>query len=240
MSETDERYAHLDDPAEREWLTNVSPLEVARNAHRFYDFMREGGMPADSYTREMAFTKAGEALGVAYKLLYDAWLSERAVPEAALWAQDEMQRIAEQVGELTGTRPFYYLEDNGGSPPYVAVFFDEPGSQLNPSLRTRIADPAAALAHMRAKLDAAHVATSAVSYRLEFEQTDKYSVTLTGAEIVAAFGMPAGKLHAFIDADDIGTDIEVLLARYVNVHNHQGTYARIIREVEALPAKEAK
>lgn len=74
-------YAHLDDPAEREWLTNLSPLDVLRNAHRFYDFMSEEGMPADSYTREMAFEKAAKALGVSYDVLYDAWLDERPAEE---------------------------------------------------------------------------------------------------------------------------------------------------------------
>lgn len=28
-------FSHLEDPAERDWLTNVAPLEVLRNAHRF-------------------------------------------------------------------------------------------------------------------------------------------------------------------------------------------------------------
>lgn len=72
-------YTHLDDPAEREWLTNVSPSDILRNAHRIYDFMREGGMPADSYTRELAFEKAGEVLGIDYDVLYDAWLNQRPV-----------------------------------------------------------------------------------------------------------------------------------------------------------------
>jgi hypothetical protein len=71
-----EDWSNLDDPAEREWLANVSPSDVAGNAHRFYDFMREGGMLADSYTRELAFTKAAEALGISYDVLYDAWLNE--------------------------------------------------------------------------------------------------------------------------------------------------------------------
>lgn len=74
-----EDWSSLDDPAEREWLAKVPPSDVARNAHRFYDFMREGGMPADSYTRELAFQKAAEALGVSYDVLYDAWLDERPV-----------------------------------------------------------------------------------------------------------------------------------------------------------------
>jgi hypothetical protein len=73
---SDPRYAHLDDPAEREWLTNIPPTEIMRNAHRIYDFMRECGIPADSYTREMAFVKAADALCVPYDVLYDAWLTE--------------------------------------------------------------------------------------------------------------------------------------------------------------------
>lgn len=73
-------YSHLEDPAEREWLTNVDPKDVLNNAHRFYDFMREGGIPVDSYTRELAFTKASEALNVDYEVLYEAWLNEKQVP----------------------------------------------------------------------------------------------------------------------------------------------------------------
>ena len=75
----DGRYAHLEDPAERDWLTNVTPAEVLRNAHRFYEFMREAGVPADSCTRELAFVKAADALRVSYDVLYDAWLDETPV-----------------------------------------------------------------------------------------------------------------------------------------------------------------
>jgi len=76
---SDPRYAHLEDPAERKWLTNVSPADISRNAHRIYDFMREAGIPADSYTRELAFQKAAEALRIPYDVLYDAWLNETPV-----------------------------------------------------------------------------------------------------------------------------------------------------------------
>jgi hypothetical protein len=67
----------LDDPAEREWLTNVSPSDVVANAHRFYDFMRDEGVPADSYTRELAFEKTSDLLGISYDVLYDAWVDEQ-------------------------------------------------------------------------------------------------------------------------------------------------------------------
>ncbi len=73
----DPRYGHLEDPAEREWLTNVSPADVLRNAHRIYEFMRETGVPADSYIRELAFEQAADALGISYEVLYCAWLHER-------------------------------------------------------------------------------------------------------------------------------------------------------------------
>jgi hypothetical protein len=76
---SDPRYAHLEDPTEREWLTNVPAADVLRNAHRFYDFMRESGVPADSYTRELAFQKAAAAQRIPYDVLYDAWLSETPV-----------------------------------------------------------------------------------------------------------------------------------------------------------------
>ncbi len=79
MPTIDPRYAHLSDPAEREWLTNVEPADVLANAHRIYDFMRENGIPVDSYTREMAFEKTAEALGIPYDTLYLAWRDERPV-----------------------------------------------------------------------------------------------------------------------------------------------------------------
>jgi hypothetical protein len=72
-------FSWLDDPAEREWLTNISPADVAANAHRIYDFMQEEGMTPDSYTRELAFGKAAEALGISYDVLYDAWQNEQSV-----------------------------------------------------------------------------------------------------------------------------------------------------------------
>ena len=77
MTTTTTDYAWLDDPAEREWLINVEPLKVLKNAHRMYDFMRETGMAPDSYTRELAFEKAAAALDVDYDVLYDAWLHEQ-------------------------------------------------------------------------------------------------------------------------------------------------------------------
>jgi hypothetical protein len=68
-------YDWLDDPAEREFLTNVDPQEVVDNAHRAYDWLRERGMAPDSVLREAAFTKAADALGIDYDVLYDAWMS---------------------------------------------------------------------------------------------------------------------------------------------------------------------
>jgi hypothetical protein len=72
-------YSHLSDPAEIAWLTNVEPSDVVKNAHRIYEFIEEGGLPADSYTRELAFEKASDALGIPYDVLYDAWLDEQPV-----------------------------------------------------------------------------------------------------------------------------------------------------------------
>jgi hypothetical protein len=77
--ELDPRFAHLDDPAERAWLTHVPAADVLRNAHRIYEFMKEAGIPADSYTRELAFGKAAADLGVDYDVLHDAWLNDRPV-----------------------------------------------------------------------------------------------------------------------------------------------------------------
>lgn len=72
-------YAHLDDPAEREWLTKVSPLDVLRNAHRIYDFMREAGLSTESVVRELAFEKAADKLSISYDVLYEAWVNETPV-----------------------------------------------------------------------------------------------------------------------------------------------------------------
>lgn len=81
-------YPFLDDPAERAWLTEVSPTDVRDNAHRMYEFMRETGQGAESFIRELAFQKAATALGISYETLYDAWLEERPVmhgPVPATW-----------------------------------------------------------------------------------------------------------------------------------------------------------
>lgn len=72
-------YSFLDDPDERAWLTAVDPAAVRDNAHRFYDYMHECGLPAESFIRELAFTKASEALGIEYDVLYDAWLDQTPV-----------------------------------------------------------------------------------------------------------------------------------------------------------------
>ena len=70
-------YEWLTDPAERKWLTDVDPQAVKDNAHRFYDYLTEQGLGPDSYTRELAFQKAADALGLDYDVLYDAWLDEK-------------------------------------------------------------------------------------------------------------------------------------------------------------------
>lgn len=77
---TDPRFAHLNDPAERAWLTNLAPSDVVTNAHRFYDYMGECGVPEDSYTRELAFAKAADDLGMDYDILYNAWLYQTPIP----------------------------------------------------------------------------------------------------------------------------------------------------------------
>lgn len=82
MTENDTTIAGLDDPAEREWLTNVEPEAVRDNAHRIYDFMTEQGIPEDSWTRELAFTKASERLGLDYNAIYDAWMHQRPLTAA--------------------------------------------------------------------------------------------------------------------------------------------------------------
>lgn len=81
-TDNDRTIAGLDDPAEREWLTNVKPEDVRDNAHRIYDFMTEQGIPEDSWTRELAFTKASERLGLDYNAIYDAWMHQRPLTAA--------------------------------------------------------------------------------------------------------------------------------------------------------------
>lgn len=73
MNNTD--YSYLDDPAERAWLIGLEPTAVRDNAHRIYDWMIEQGVDQDSFLRELAFTKASEALGIDYDVLYEAWLA---------------------------------------------------------------------------------------------------------------------------------------------------------------------
>lgn len=70
------KYDFLDSPKEREWLTALEPQAVLDNAHRMYDWMTEQGIEQDSFLRELAFTKASEALGLDYDVLYQSWLDE--------------------------------------------------------------------------------------------------------------------------------------------------------------------
>lgn len=72
-------YAFLDDAAERAFLTEVAPAEVLANAHRAYDWLLDNGLDQDSFLRELAFTKAADALGIDYDVLYDAWLNQTPV-----------------------------------------------------------------------------------------------------------------------------------------------------------------
>lgn len=68
-------YSFLDDPAERAWLIGLDPADVLANAHRIYDWMAEQGVDTDSFLRELAFTKASDALGIDYEVLYQTWLN---------------------------------------------------------------------------------------------------------------------------------------------------------------------
>ena len=88
-------YSYLSDPAEREWLTNVVPADVLFNAHRIYDFMAEAGLPAESVVRELAFTKASDALGLSYEVFYQAWLSGRSTEEKDSEFQSQAARDAQ-------------------------------------------------------------------------------------------------------------------------------------------------
>ena len=76
-------YDFLDSASEREWLIALEPKTVVANAHRFYDFMSEQGVDADSFLRELAFAKAADALAIDYDVLYDSWLAETPIPQGS-------------------------------------------------------------------------------------------------------------------------------------------------------------
>ena len=76
-------YAWLEDSAERTFLETVEPAEVLANAHRAYAWLEEREIAPDSVIREACFTKASDALGIDYDVLYNAWLDER--PVSARW-----------------------------------------------------------------------------------------------------------------------------------------------------------
>lgn len=76
MSDIRSPYQFLNNPTEIKWLTEVEPADVKANAHRIYEYMAESGLPADSFTRELAFEKAAEALGIDYEVLYLAWINK--------------------------------------------------------------------------------------------------------------------------------------------------------------------
>ena len=78
-----ETYDFLTDPAERAWLIGLDPEVIAAEAYRFYPFMREQGIDTDSFLRELAFTKAAEALGLDYDVLYDSWLMQKRIKEGS-------------------------------------------------------------------------------------------------------------------------------------------------------------
>lgn len=71
-----DQYDFLDDPRERQWLIGLQPQAIAANAYRMYDWMTEQEIDPDSFLRELAFTKAADALGVDYDALYTSWLDE--------------------------------------------------------------------------------------------------------------------------------------------------------------------
>ena len=75
------RYDFLESVREREWLVAVEPREVLANAHRVYGWMAEQGIDADSFLRELAFTKAADALMLDYDVLYRSWLTESPVQQ---------------------------------------------------------------------------------------------------------------------------------------------------------------
>lgn len=83
MPETKD-YSFLEDVTEREWLTNVEPLDILKNAHRIYDFMAEAGLPPESFIRELAFTKGSDTFGIDYEVLYQAWINEMPVGPALI------------------------------------------------------------------------------------------------------------------------------------------------------------
>lgn len=83
VSTTQQAYAFLDSKQERDWLIALDPQDVHANAHRMYEWMAEQGIDRDSFLRELAFTKAAEALGIDYDVLYQSWMNETPLPRAS-------------------------------------------------------------------------------------------------------------------------------------------------------------
>lgn len=54
-----------------------SPSAIVGQAHRFYDYMEQHNVGADSATREAAFAYAAADTGFSVDAIYDAWLEER-------------------------------------------------------------------------------------------------------------------------------------------------------------------
>jgi hypothetical protein len=63
MADSEIPYPFLDSDIERQWLVNVLPEFVRDNAHRIYEVMVDAGIGAESFIRELAFTKAIHTVG---------------------------------------------------------------------------------------------------------------------------------------------------------------------------------
>ncbi len=71
--------ASLDGVSQADVVKKVTPVAIAENAGRIYDWMTEVGFGEDSWTRETMFAYAAHAFGVDYDVFYDAWMAEKPV-----------------------------------------------------------------------------------------------------------------------------------------------------------------
>lgn len=118
----EERFQHLvavePDTDEAALRAICAPKKVAANAGRFYDYLRENGIAADSVTREAAFAYAASALDRPYDDFYDAWMEETAVDLPVADVQAGNPRAEEQrepAAEPVSKPPFErrYLDVDG-------------------------------------------------------------------------------------------------------------------------------
>jgi len=64
---------------EERQIKKLNKKEVAKNAHRIYEFLKEKGICQDSVCREYAFELTSRELNMPYETLYQAWLKKKPI-----------------------------------------------------------------------------------------------------------------------------------------------------------------